>query len=214
MGKRASLHVQPLKIITMKTILRSAIAGVIALATAHAAEVGKPATAFSAKDSKGSEVSLKDMKGKVVVLEWVNFDCPFVNKHYGAGNMQKLQSQATKDGVVWITVNSAAKDKEGYMESSKFGEFATEKGNKASHIIVDGDGKIGKAYDAKVTPHMFIIDKEGTLVYNGAIDSKPTTDKADVATADKWFADSLEAVLAGKTVANPKTQPYGCSVKY
>ena len=128
--------------------------------------------------------------------------------------MPSLQSAYTAKDVVWITVNSAAEGKEGYLEPSKFAELAATRGNKASHIIVDGDGKIGKAYGAKTTPHMFIINKEGTLVYNGAIDSKATTENADVATADKLFANALDAVIAGKTVENAKNQPYGCGVKY
>lgn len=198
----------------MKTILLSTVAGIVALATAHAAEIGKAAPDISAKDTKGEAVSLADLKGKTVVLEWVNFDCPFVGKYYGAGAMQKLQSKYTGKGVVWITVNSAAEGKEGYLGPEKFSKLAGEKGNKASHIIIDGDGKIGHAYGAKTTPHMFVIDKEGKLVYDGAIDSKPTTEKADLETADKWFADALDAVLDGKEVAKAKTQPYGCGVKY
>ncbi len=198
----------------MKSNVLTVIAGALALVTASAAEIGAAAPPFAAKDTKGAAVSLADQKGKIVVLEWVNYDCPFVKKHYSSGNMPSLQSAYTAKDVVWITVNSAAEGKEGYLEPSKFGELAATKGNKASHIIVDGDGKIGKAYGAKTTPHMFIINKEGTLVYNGAIDSKATTENADVATADKLFANALDAVIAGKTVENAKNQPYGCGVKY
>ncbi len=198
----------------MKSIILSTLAGAFALVTAHAADIGKAAPPFAAKDLKGAPVSLADLKGKLVVLEWVNFECPFVKKHYSSGNMPKLQADYTAKGVVWLTVNSSAKGKQGYEEPSKMAELATAKGNKASHLIMDTDGMIGKAYDAKVTPHMFIINKEGTLVYNGAIDSKATTDNADVATADKLVANALDAVLAGKEVANAKNQPYGCGVKY
>ena len=198
----------------MKNIILSAIAGAFTLATVHAAEVGKGAPLFTAKDAKGATVSLAEQRGKVVVLEWLNFDCPFVKKHYGSGNLQKLQADYTAKQVVWLTISSSAEGKDGYLEPSKLGELADAKGNKASHVIADGDGKIGKAYDAKVTPHMFIVDKEGKLVYNGAIDSKPTPDVADLATADKLFANALDAVLAGKEVVNAKNQPYGCAVKY
>ncbi|MES2920548.1 MAG: redoxin domain-containing protein [Verrucomicrobiota bacterium] len=198
----------------MKTIILSAIAGAFALVTVHAADVGTGAPLFTAKDAKGATVSLAELRGKVVVLEWVNFDCPFVKKHYGSGNMQKLQADNSPKGVVWLTISSAGEANPAYVEPSKLGELANSKGNKASHLIADGDGKIGKAYDAKTTPHMFIIDKEGKLVYNGAIDSKATTDAADVATADKLFANALDAVLAGKEVVNAKNQPYGCGVKY
>ena len=198
----------------MKSILLTAIAGAFALVTATAAEVGQSAPAFQAKDLSGNAVSLSELKGKVVVLEWVNFGCPFVKKHYGSGNMQKLQADATAKGVVWITVNSAAKGKEGFLETPEMTALAKEKGNKATHFVMDTDGIIGKAYGAKTTPHMFIINKEGTLVYNGAIDSKPTTEAADVKTADPLFANALDAVLAGKEVENSKNAPYGCGVKY
>ena len=198
----------------MKTIVLSALVGVLTLVTVHAADVGAGAPMFTAKDAKGATVSLAELRGKVVVLEWLNFDCPFVKKHYGSGNMQKLQTDYTSKGVVWLTISSSAEGKEGYLEPSKLGELAATKGNKATHVIADGDGKIGKAYAAKTTPHMFIVDKEGKLVYDGAIDSKPTPDAADVATADKFFANALDAVLAGKQVVNAKNQPYGCGVKY
>lgn len=198
----------------MKTILLSAIAGAFALVSVTAAEIGKAAPDFTAKDLKGEVVSLADLKGKIVVLEWVNFDCPFVNKHYSSGNMQKLQADAAAKDVTWITVNSAAENKEGHADNAKMAALAKEKGNKAGHFVMDSSGTIGKAYGAKVTPHMFIINKEGKLAYDGAIDSKATTDNADVATADKYFANALGAVQNGKEVENAKNQPYGCGVKY
>ncbi len=198
----------------MKSILLTSIAGAFALATASAADIGQPAPAFSAKDLQGKEVSLAEMKGKTVVLEWVNFDCPFVKKHYSSGNMQKLQEDAASKDVVWITVNSSAEGKQGYLETSKMSELATDQGVKSAHFVMDTDGTIGKAYDAKVTPHMFIISKDGVLAYDGAIDSKATTDQADVSTADKLFVNALEAVLAGSEVESAKNKPYGCNVKY
>lgn len=198
----------------MKTIIHTAIAGAIALITSHAAEIGKPAPVFTAKNVKGEAVSLADFKGKTVVLEWVNFGCPFVKKHYASGNMPELQKTYTAKDVVWLTINSAAEGKQGYMEPAKMAEEAATQGNKASHFVMDTDGTVGKAYDAKVTPHMFIISKDGNLVYDGAIDSKATTETADVATAEKLFTNALDAVLAGKEVANAKNKPYGCGVKY
>ncbi len=198
----------------MKSILLTSIVGAFALVTATAAEIGQAAPAFSAKDLKGEQVSLESLRGKTVVLEWVNFTCPFVKKHYSSGNMQKLQEDAAAKGVVWITVNSAAEGKGGYMETSKMSEAVTEQGGKAAHFVMDTDGKIGKSFDAKVTPHMIIIDKEGVLKYDGAIDSKATTEVADVATADPIFANALTAVLAGKEAENAKNKPYGCGVKY
>ena len=198
----------------MKTIVLATLAGAFALATVNAKEVGQPAPQFAAKDLKGESVSLADLRGKTVVLEWVNFSCPFVKKHYSSGNMPKLQADYGAKGVVWITVNSSAKGKQGHAEPAEMVSLAAKEGNKAAHFVMDTDGTIGKAYDAKVTPHMYVIDKEGVLVYNGAIDSKATTEAADVATADKLFANALDAVLAGKEVPEAKNKPYGCGVKY
>lgn len=198
----------------MKNIIPTLVVGAFALVAAHAAEIGQSAPAFTAKNLKGEAVSLADLKGKVVVLEWVNFDCPFVKKHYAGGNMPSLQETYTAKNVVWLTINSGAEGKQGYHEPAKMAEVAAAQGNKASHFLMDTDGSVGKAYDAKVTPHMFIIDAEGKLVYDGAMDSKATTKTEDVATADKFFVDALEAALAGKEVANAKNKPYGCGVKY
>jgi glutathione peroxidase-family protein len=176
--------------------------------------IGQPAPDFTAKNVKGESVSLADFKGKTVVLEWVNFGCPFVKKHYASGNMPELQKTYAGKGVVWLTINSSAEGKQGYMEPAKMAEEAAKQGNNATHFIMDTDGKIGKAYDAKVTPHMFIIGPDGKLAYDGAIDSKATTEAADVATADKLFVTALDAVLAGKQAPNTKNKPYGCGVKY
>lgn len=209
----ATFSVQP-PLSDMKNILYSTVVGALALAATHAAEIGKPAPGFTARNVKGEEVSLADFKGKIVVLEWVNFECPFVKKHYASGNMPSLQEACAAKDAVWLTINSAAEGKQGYHEPAKMAEEATKQGNKASHFLMDADGKVGKAYDAKVTPHMFIIDKEGKLVYDGAMDSKATTAVADVETADKLFVNALDAVLAGKEVADAKNKPYGCGVKY
>jgi peroxiredoxin len=198
----------------MKSILLATITGTIALISAHAAEIGKPAPGFTAKDAKGEMVSLEKLKGKVVVLEWLNYECPFVKKHYASGNLPKLQESYTGKGVVWLTVSSAAEGKQGYLDAAKMIERSDKEGNKASHILMDTDGVVGKAYNAKVTPHMFIINKEGVLVYDGAMDSKATTKADDIESADKLFANALDAVLAGKEVENAKNAPYGCGVKY
>ena len=199
-----------MKLITTIT----AIAVAFTLVTATAQEIGKPAPAFMATNLKGEKVSLADLAGKVVVLEWTNFECPFVKKHYESGNMPKLQADYQAKDVVWITVNSSAEGKQGYNESTAMGKVATTNGHKAAHFVLDTDGTIGKAYAAKVTPHMFIINKESVLDYDGAVDSKPTPDKADVETADKLFVNALDATLAGIAVVNAKNQPYGCGVKY
>lgn len=198
----------------MKNILYTTLAGAFGLIASHAAEINQPAPDFTARNVKGESVSLADLKGKVIVLEWVNFDCPFVKKHYAGGNLPSLQETYTAKDVVWLTINSAAQGKQGYHEPAKMAELAANQGNKATHFLMDTDGKVGKAYDAKVTPHMFIISKDGKLVYDGAIDSKATTETADVATADKLFVNALDAVLSGKEVENAKNKPYGCGVKY
>jgi peroxiredoxin len=178
------------------------------------AAIGQPAPDFSAKTVKGETVSLADFKGKVVVLEWTNFECPFVKKHYSSGNLPKLQETYTAKGVVWLTVSSAAEGKQGYLEPAKMAERAAAAGNKASHFLMDTDGRIGRAYGAKVTPHLFIINKEGVLAYDGAIDSMATTDIKDIQSATPLFSNALDAVLAGKEVSQAKNQPYGCGVKY
>jgi peroxiredoxin len=194
------------------------IAILILLAAAtwlHAdAEIGKPAPAFTLPSCESKNVSLSDYKGKVVVLEWVNPSCPFVVKHYGSKNMQKLQETYTAKGVVWISINSGTKASGSFTDNEAFLKLSSEKGSKASHLIADESGTIGKAYGAKTTPHMFVINKDGVLVYNGAIDSKKTTEPADIATSDNYVAKALDAVLDGKAVEIDKTEPYGCSVKY
>jgi glutathione peroxidase-family protein len=183
-------------------------------ASAMIAAAADPAPAFSVPNTKGETVSLADFKGKVVVLEWTNFECPFVKKHYASGNLPKLQEKYTAKGVVWLTVNSSAKDKQGYLEPAKMAERATKEGNRATHFLIDSEGTMGKAYKAKVTPHMFVIAADGTLAYDGAMDSKATTKTEDIATADPLLANAIDAVLAGKPVANAKNAPYGCGVKY
>lgn len=198
----------------MKSLIATTIAAVFSVTAAFAADPGKPAPDFTGKTVKGEDVSLTSLKGKVVVLEWINYDCPFVKKHYSSGNIPKLQETYTAKGVVWITVNSSAEGKQGYLEPAKLAERSAKEGNKASHIVVDSSGTIGKAYGAKVTPHLFIINKDGVLAYNGAIDSKATTKSEDIESADKLFANALDAVLDGKEAANAKNQPYGCGVKY
>lgn len=198
----------------MKTLITAAIVGAIAVTSSFASEVGKAAPAFTAKTAKGTEVSLVDYKDKVVVLEWLNFDCPFVKKHYSSKNMQNLQAAYAEKGVIWLTVNSSAEDKQGYLAADKLLEKATAEGSKATEILIDADGKVGKAYDAKVTPHMMIIGKDGNLAYSGAIDSKATVKAEDIESADKLFANALDAVLAGKEVTNATNKPYGCGVKY
>lgn len=198
----------------MKRILLSSLFAAAMIAPIHAVEPGAAAPAFEGTNLKSETVSLSSLKGKVVVLEWANFDCPFVKKHYSSGNMPKLQEEYTGKGVVWITVNSSAEGKQGYLPAAEMAARAEKEGNKASHFLIDSSGTIGKAYSAAVTPHMIIINAEGKVAYNGAMDSKATPKAEDIAEADPLFKNALDAVLSGKEVTNAKNKPYGCGVKY
>ena len=178
------------------------------------AVVGQPAPAFTLADSHGKAHSLADFKGKVVVLEWWNFECPFVGKHYGSGNMQRLQKEWTAKGVVWLTVSSSAPGKQGHVDGAKANTLMKEEGGAPTAVLLDHDGRAGKAYGAKTTPHMFVIDAKGAVVYAGSIDDKPSTDQADIATAKNYVSAALAEVTVGKAVTTATSQPYGCGVKY
>jgi peroxiredoxin len=188
----------------------------VALATpAFAAPtVGAPAPGFTGTDTQGKRVSLADAKGKYVVLEWHNQGCPYVVKHYSSGNMQRLQKDLTGKGAVWLTVISSAAGKQGHVSAAEADAYVKEQGAAPSHVILDEDGTIGKLYGAKTTPHMFVIDDKGTLVYAGAIDDKPSTDKADIDGAKSYVRAAFDEAKAGKPVTTATTAPYGCSVKY
>jgi peroxiredoxin len=195
-----------------------AIAIALLLGVAPKAEatavVGKPAPPIELRDTEGKTVRLDAFKGKFVVLEWVNFQCPFVGKHYGSGNMQKLQKKYTEEGVVWLSICSSAPGKQGYVTGPEAEELMKEKGAAPSRFLLDPKGVVGKSYGAKTTPHMFVIDPKGTVLYNGAIDDKPSTNRADIATAKNYLAAALDASMSGKKVEIAASQPYGCSVKY
>lgn len=182
--------------------------------TALAAVVGQPAPAFNAKDVTGAAHTLESQKGKWVVLEWVNFECPFVQKHYTSGNMQGLQSDYTGKGVTWLTVNSSAAGKQGNYAPDTIAGLLKERKAAPTAYLLDTDGTVGHAYGAKTTPHMFVIDPKGTLVYAGGIDDKPSTDLEDVKTAKNLVRAALDEGLSGKPISTPTSQPYGCSVKY
>ena len=199
-----------------KIIMTAALcAGLMMPAIAHAApEIGKPAPAFTGTDSKGVVHNLADFKGKTVVLEWHNDQCPYVKKHYEGGHMQGLQKAAVTDGVVWLTVNSGAEGKQGFLSPDDTNKLIAEQKSAETARILDTDGTIGKAYSAKTTPHMFVIDKDGTLAYMGAIDDRPTSNKADIEGAKNYVTAALQALKDGKPVETAQTQPYGCGVKY
>jgi len=176
--------------------------------------VGKPAPNFKLADANGKPVSLSDFRGKTVVLEWNNPGCPFVKKHYGSGNMQKTQAAAAKDGVVWLTINSGAPGKQGHMNGAEAKAFLAQSGARPAAYLLDPSGVAGKAYDARTTPHMYVVNKAGTLVYAGGIDDKPTADPADIKGARNHVLAALSELKAGKPVSVPTSRPYGCSVKY
>lgn len=177
-------------------------------------ETGAVAPAFTLTSIRGSEVSLTDHAGKIVVLEWTNYDCPFVKKHYSSGNMQALQTEAAASGVVWISINSSAAGKQGHYTPEQWSGRAEEQGVTAADILLDPDGSVGRAYGAKTTPHIFIIDGAGKVVYQGAIDDKPTADPADIASSKNYVRQALGELAAGQPVSESATQAYGCSVKY
>lgn len=179
-----------------------------------AAVVGKAAPAFQLTDLNGETVKLSDFKGKFVVLEWVNFECPFVRKHYGSENMQKLQKTYTGKDVVWISICSSAPGKQGHLTADEAKAATKEEGAAPSRFLLDPKGVAGKAYGAKTTPHMYVIDPKGKLLYNGAIDDTPSTKVADIPTSKNYVVAALDAALAGKSVPTNTTKPYGCSVKY
>ncbi|HSB61151.1 MAG TPA: thioredoxin family protein [Vicinamibacteria bacterium] len=178
------------------------------------AVVGQPAPAFTLTDSNGKARSLADFKGKYVVLEWINHTCPFVGKHYGSGNMQALQKAWTAKGVAWLSVNSSGPGKEGYVDGTQANELTRAKGAAPTAVLLDPAGRVGRAYGARTTPHMFVIDPGGTVVYAGGIDDKPSTDQSDLASARNFVSAALEEALAGKAVVTASAPPYGCGVKY
>ena len=177
-------------------------------------EIGSPAPAFTLPDADGTDHSLADYAGKWVVLEWLNYGCPFVQKHYGSGNMQKLQSEYVGKGVVWFSVISSAPGKQGYYEADELNAVNQEQGNKATAVLLDPEGSAGRAFGARTTPQMYVINPEGVLLYEGAIDNMPTTRLSDIDGARNYLVQALTAAMSGQPVSPPTTQPYGCSVKY
>ena len=199
----------------MKTIAKSAVVLLSIIGTALAApQTGQPAPEFTLTDSNGKSHKLSDFKGKFVVLEWLNHGCPFVIKHYGSGNMQKLQKEYTGKDVVWLSIASSAPGKQGNMSPEETNKTKEEKGSAASAVLLDADGTVGKLYDAKVTPELYVIDPEGVLIYMGAIDDVKSVDAADVADAKNYVKQALDEAMAGKAISEPVTTAYGCGIKY
>ncbi|MGQ5701871.1 thioredoxin family protein [Sandaracinobacteroides sp. A072] len=198
----------------MMKILIAATAIAISAPAVAAAVVGQPAPAFTATDSNGKSHSLSAYRGKTVVLEWTNAECPFVQKFYTAGDMQRTQSAARADGVVWLTINSGATGKQGNVNGQQANAIMKRQGFNSTAYLLDASGDIGRAYGAKTTPHMFVIDPKGTLVYAGGIDNIPSADPADIGKAQNFVKLALADIKAGKPVATTTSRPYGCSVKY
>jgi peroxiredoxin len=181
---------------------------------ATTAKVGTPAPTFSLPATTGAAQTLGDLRGKIVVLEWTNHECPYVRKHYESGNMQALQREATGQGIVWLTIISSAPGTQGYVTAPQADELTAAHKASPSAVLLDPQGAVGKLYGATNTPHMYVVDKTGMLVYAGAIDDRPTTRRADVEGANNYVRAALQSVAAGQPVKTPVTRAYGCTVKY
>lgn len=197
-----------------KLALASLTLALVPFAAHAVATIDQAAPAFTGKGADGRTINLADYKGKTVVLEWTNHDCPFVKKHYESGNIPQLQKDAAARGVVWLQVISSAPGEQGQVDGATAIKINGYRDSKPAGTVLDADGTIGKLYGAKTTPHLFIINPEGKLVYKGGIDSIPSSNQADIAKADNYVSSALAALASGKKVAHPSTQPYGCSVKY
>jgi peroxiredoxin len=181
---------------------------------AGVARVGEPAPAFTIDATTGQSVSLADQRGKIVVLEWTNHECPYVRKHYESGNMQALQKEITGQGIVWLTVISSAPGTQGYVTPKQADDLTSTRKASPTAVLLDPTGVVGRAYGATNTPHMYVVDRTGLLVYAGAIDDRPTTRRSDIQGAHNYVRAALEAMAAGRPVQTPVTRAYGCTVKY
>lgn len=198
----------------LKPLVCGLAAACLATSSLAAAVIGQAAPAFTAPAADGKTVTLESLRGKTVVLEWTNADCPFVKKHYDSGNIPSLQKDAISKGVVWLQVISSAPGTQGHVDGATAIKLNQSRGAAPSGTLLDADGKIGKAYGAQTTPHLFIVNPEGKLVYKGGIDSVASAQPSDIAKADNYVKLALADLQAGKKVAQASTQPYGCSVKY
>jgi hypothetical protein len=180
----------------------------------QAARVGEPAPDFMATDTHGQTHKLSEYSGKFIVLEWHNRECPYTRKHYASGNMQRLQKEWTVKGVIWFTVISSAPGQQGYMTANDENSYVKEVNASPTAVLLDPQGELGHLYDAKTTPHMFVISPQGILLYNGAVDDKATPEPSDIPSSKNYVSAALEEAMAGKPVSQPTSRPYGCSVKY
>ncbi len=191
-----------------------AMALTITAAPALAVRVGQPAPEFTGTASNGQTYKLSDLRGKFVVLEWHNQGCPYTMKHYQSGNMERLQKEWTAKGVVWLTVISSAPGEQGYVNAAQENDYLKRMNAGPTAALLDPTGQIGRLYNAKTTPQMIVISPTGTLIYDGAIDNRPTTSLADIANAKNYVSQALTEATEGKPVSTPTSRPYGCSVKY
>lgn len=197
----------------MKSLITIILSCLASLAVASPT-IGEKAPDFSTHSTTEERVALKEFRGKYVVLEWTNYECPFVQKHYNSKNMQNLQKKYTDKGVVWLTIVSSAPGKQGYYRAEQLNKLSMQKGSFSTALLMDPSGKVGRLYSAKTTPHMFVINPEGTLVYQGAIDSIKSTKVADIERSTNYVSQALDAVMNGQAVPVSQTSPYGCAVKY
>jgi peroxiredoxin len=188
--------------------------GIFDVAAGAAPQIGQAAPDFTAVDSKGDPIRLSEYRGKIVVLEWTNADCPYSRKHYSSGNMQSVQALAQKKGIVWLSVISSAPGKLGLVNGTAADALTASRHAIPTAVLLDPTGSVARMYYAKTTPHMFVIDKDGMLRYMGGIDSIATTDEADIAHAEPYLKEAMLAVAAGDPAPHPVTKPYGCSIKY
>lgn len=185
-----------------------------AVAQTDQAEIGAQAPGFTLNAADGAKHSLADFEGKYVVLEWLNFGCPFVGKHYGSGHMQELQKTYTDKGIVWLSIVSSAPGKQGYYPPKEMVKQKEKHNGNMTAILLDPEGTVGKTYGATVTPHMYIINPDGELIYRGGIDNRPTTDEADIEGATNYVEKALTAAMNGEEVSPKRAKPYGCTIKY
>lgn len=195
-------------------LLAGMIVAVSGVSAQAAVENGKEAPDFTLTDTSGQTHTLSQHRGSYVVLEWTNYECPFVRKHYDSNNMQALQESFGAKGVVWLSVNSSAAGKQGNYSAEEWTQKIAEQNVKAAAVLLDADGQVGNQYGAKTTPHLYIIDPQGVLIYQGAIDSNPSADAADITSSTNYVSAALDQAMKGEPVAEAVTTPYGCSVKY
>jgi peroxiredoxin len=188
--------------------------GIFKVAAGAAPQIGQAAPDFTAVDSQGNSVRLSSYRGKTIVLEWTNADCPYTRKHYSSGNMQSMQALAQQNGVVWLTVISSAPGKQGYVNGPSADALTQSRKAVPAAVLLDPSGAVARLYAAKTTPHLFVIDRNGALQYMGGIDSIATADEADISRAEPYLKEAMLAVVQGNPVPHAVTRPYGCSIKY